>query len=63
MPGRPGAGELAELAQFTIDERSVRLLGLRYCEENDVVVLGAVDPLGSEPVTVGMVAPAAALVA
>ena len=63
MPGPGGAGEFAELARFEIDERSVRLLRARYCEENQVVVLGVVDPLGTDPVTVGMLDPAPARVA
>jgi type II secretory ATPase GspE/PulE/Tfp pilus assembly ATPase PilB-like protein len=58
-----GAGEFAELAQFALDERSVRLLKARYCEENQVVILGVVDARGSGPVTVGMLDPDPALVA
>src|SRR5262245_4440465 len=56
-----GLGEFAELAQFTLDARSVRLLKARYCEENNVVVLG--DARGTGPVTVGMLAPSPALAA
>jgi general secretion pathway protein E len=46
-----------ELPHFDVDERSVRLLKYEYCAENDVVVLGVVDPGGKEPVTVGMLDP------
>ena len=49
--------EFAELAQFVIDERSVRMLERAYCLENDVVVLGVVDRASKEPVTVGMLDP------
>ncbi|HWN45461.1 MAG TPA: type II/IV secretion system protein [Thermoanaerobaculia bacterium] len=49
--------EFTELAQFVIDERSVRMLERGYCLENDVVVLGVVDRTNREPVTVGMLDP------
>ena len=49
--------EFTELAQFAIDERSVRMLEREYCLENDVVVLGVVDRTKREPVTVGMLDP------
>ena len=35
--------DFVELAQFEIDERSVRLLAYEYCLEKQVVVLGVVD--------------------
>ncbi|HYO15084.1 MAG TPA: GspE/PulE family protein [Thermoanaerobaculia bacterium] len=56
-PGAAGGEEFVELSQFEIDERSVRLLKYEYCLENEVVVLGAVDPRGKDPVTVGMLDP------
>jgi type II secretory ATPase GspE/PulE/Tfp pilus assembly ATPase PilB-like protein len=49
--------DFTELAQFVIDERSVRLLERDYCLENDVVVLGVVDRTKRDPVTVGMLDP------
>ncbi|HVG06456.1 MAG TPA: type II/IV secretion system protein [Thermoanaerobaculia bacterium] len=49
--------EFTELAQFVIDERSVRMLEREYCLENDVVVLGLVDRTQRDPVTVGMLDP------
>ncbi len=52
-----GAQGFAELSQFEIDERSVRLIGRDYGLENLVVVLGKVDPASREPVQVGMVRP------
>jgi general secretion pathway protein E len=56
----PGEAPFVELAQFEIDERSVRLLEREYCREHDVVVLGAVDRAKREPVTVGMLDPSRA---
>lgn len=50
--------EFAELAQFEIDCRSVRLLDYDYCVRNEVVVLGRVDPRNKDAVTVGMLNPA-----
>jgi general secretion pathway protein E/type IV pilus assembly protein PilB len=50
--------DFTELAHFEIDGRSVRLLDFDYCARNEVVVLGRVDPRGTEPVTVGMLNPA-----
>jgi len=50
--------EFAELAQFEIDGRSVRLLEYEYCLRHEVVVLGRVDPKAKEPVAVGMLNPA-----
>ncbi|HWM92741.1 MAG TPA: GspE/PulE family protein [Thermoanaerobaculia bacterium] len=49
--------QFTELAQFVIDERSVRMLEREYCLENDVVVLGVVDRTKGDPVTVGMLDP------
>ncbi len=46
-----------ELPQLEVDERSVRLLDRELCLEKRVVVLGKVDPRGSEPVKVGMLPP------
>ena len=46
-----------ELAQYEVDERSVRLLDHDLCLEKRVVVLGKVDPHGSDPVKVGMLPP------
>ena len=46
-----------ELAQLEVDPRSVRLLAREVCREKQVVVLGKVDPHGSEPVRVGMLPP------
>jgi len=50
--------EFAELAQFEIDCRSVRLLNYDYCVRNEVVVLGRVDPKNKDAVAVGMLNPA-----
>ena len=52
-----GHEEFSELAQYEIDERSVRLLRYEYCAQHDVVVLGVVRPGESGPVTVGMLEP------
>ena len=49
--------EFAELSHFEVDPRSVRLLEYDWCVENEVVVLGRVDPRGNEPVTVGLLNP------
>jgi type II secretory ATPase GspE/PulE/Tfp pilus assembly ATPase PilB-like protein len=57
-PGDGTGQEFAELAQFEINARAVRLLDYDFCVRNDVVVLGRVDPRGQEPVTVGMLTPA-----
>ncbi|MEW5853027.1 MAG: GspE/PulE family protein [Myxococcota bacterium] len=46
-----------ELSQFSLDEKSVQLLGYKYCVQNHVVVLGKVDPKGTDAVTVGMLNP------
>ncbi|MEO6192304.1 MAG: GspE/PulE family protein [Thermoanaerobaculia bacterium] len=46
-----------ELAQLEVDPRSVRLLDRELCLEKRVVVLGKVDPRGSETVRVGMLPP------
>src|SRR4051794_41820227 len=46
-----------ELAQLEVDPRSVRLLARETCRAKQVVVLGRVDPRGSEPVRVGMLPP------
>ena len=46
--------EFAELAQFTIDPASVRLLSPTFCRKRHVVVLGSVDPNRYETTTVGM---------
>jgi len=54
-PEKPS--EFVELAQLEVDERSVRLLDRDLCLEKRVVVLGKVDPHGSEPVKVGMLPP------
>src|SRR3954464_8290376 len=55
---REGPAELfTELAQLEVDERSVRLLDHDLCLEKRVVVLGKVDPHGSDPVKVGMLPP------
>src|SRR4051812_14397512 len=58
-PSAPeGPAELfTELAQLEVDERSVRLLDHDLCLEKRVVVLGKVDPHGSDPVKVGMLPP------
>src|SRR5688572_16224848 len=48
----------AELAQFEINSRSVRLLEYDFCARHDVVVLGRVEPRDKEPVVVGMLNPA-----
>jgi type II secretory ATPase GspE/PulE/Tfp pilus assembly ATPase PilB-like protein len=50
--------DFSELDQYEIDPRSVRLLDEGFCRERQVVVLGAVEPGGEEPVTVGMLEPA-----
>jgi general secretion pathway protein E len=52
-----GPSEFVELAQLEVDERSVRLLDRDLCLEKRVVVLGKVDPRGSDPVRVGMLPP------
>ncbi len=52
-----GSSEFVELAQLEVDPRSVRLLDRELCLEKRVVVLGKVDPRGSEPVRVGMLPP------
>lgn len=59
MKNQEGA-EFVELSQFQIEGRSVRLLKYEYCLENEVVVLGVVDPRGKDPVTVGMLDPSRA---
>ncbi|RPH53525.1 type II/IV secretion system protein, partial [bacterium] len=59
MKNQEGA-EFVELSQFQIEGRSVRLLKYEYCLENEVVVLGVVDPGGKDPVTVGMLDPSRA---
>jgi type II secretory ATPase GspE/PulE/Tfp pilus assembly ATPase PilB-like protein len=58
-PSAPeGPAELFnELAQHEVDERSVRILDHDLCLERRVVVLGKVDPHGSDPVKVGMLPP------
>lgn len=58
-PSAPeGPSELFnELAQYEVDERSVRLLDHDLCREKRVVVLGKVDPHGCDPVKVGMLPP------
>src|SRR3954449_6745291 len=58
-PSAPeGPSELFNgLAQHEVDERSVRLLDHDLCLEKRVVVLGKVDPHGSDPVRVGMLPP------
>lgn len=57
-PPEPAAPEFAELSHFEIDPRSVRLLEQPWCEQNQVVVLGKVEPGSDEPVPVGMLDPA-----
>ncbi|HEY9419932.1 MAG TPA: ATPase, T2SS/T4P/T4SS family, partial [Thermoanaerobaculia bacterium] len=60
-PSHGGAEEaqaFAELAQFEVNARSVRLLEYDFCARHDVVVLGRVEPRGKEPVVVGMLNPA-----
>ncbi|NMO21039.1 type II/IV secretion system protein [Pyxidicoccus fallax] len=48
----------SELAQFTLDRASLRLLPESFCRRNKVAVLGKVDPAAeATPVTVGMVQP------
>jgi type II secretory ATPase GspE/PulE/Tfp pilus assembly ATPase PilB-like protein len=56
-PGTGGGEEFVELAHFEIDPRSVRLLKYEFCADNDVVVLGKVDPASLDPVTLGMLDP------
>ncbi|HEX6898917.1 MAG TPA: GspE/PulE family protein [Thermoanaerobaculia bacterium] len=56
-PGERAGPEFTELAQFEINARAVRLLEHEFCVDNDVVVLGRVDPRSREPVTVGMLNP------
>ncbi len=51
------ASDFAELAQFTVDPRSVRLLPPAFCSKRLVVVLGKVDPASDAKVTVGMLEP------
>lgn len=46
-----------ELAQFDVDPKSVRRLSYRFCLQNEVVVLGRVDPEAAEPITLGMLEP------
>jgi type II secretory ATPase GspE/PulE/Tfp pilus assembly ATPase PilB-like protein len=46
-----------ELAQLEVDPHSVRLLDREVCLAKRVVVLGKVDPRGSEPVRIGMLPP------
>jgi general secretion pathway protein E/type IV pilus assembly protein PilB len=55
-----GDAPFVELAQFEIDERSVRLLKREYCLDQEVVVLGVVDRAKREPVTLGMLDPSRA---
>lgn len=47
----------AELAHFTIDDASVRLLGESFCRKNRVVVLDRVEPKSLEPVKIGTIEP------
>ncbi len=49
--------DFAELSQFEVHAASVRMLGATFCRRKHVVVLGKVDPGGSDPVTVGMLHP------
>ncbi|NTX00500.1 GspE/PulE family protein [Myxococcus sp. CA040A] len=52
------APAFAELAQFTLDRASLRLLPESFCRRNQVVVLGKVDPEAPDvPVTVGTTNP------
>lgn len=47
-----------ELAQFTLDRASLRLLPESFCRRNQVAILGTVDPGAHDtPVTVGMTQP------
>jgi type II secretory ATPase GspE/PulE/Tfp pilus assembly ATPase PilB-like protein len=49
--------EFIELAQFSVDPSSVGLLSEPFCRKHQVVILGSVDPTGSEPVTIGLLTP------
>ena len=57
MSDQNAAAGFVELAQLEVDPRSVQLLERELCLEKRVVVLGRVDPRGSEPVRVGMLPP------
>jgi len=60
MTNAGGKPDFVELAQFEIDERSVRLLPYEYCLDKQIVILGVVDRSAAnpqEPVTVGMLEP------
>ena len=46
--------EFSELSQFDLDRSSIRILSLRFCQKNGVVVLDRVSPDSQEPVVVGM---------
>ena len=46
-----------ELAQFTLDPVSIRMLPRAYCQRHWVVVLDKVDNSESSPITVGMLNP------
>ena len=49
--------QFTELSQFEIHPRSVRMLALSYCQRNSVVVLGKVDRLAGDTITVGALNP------
>ncbi len=47
----------AELSHFQLDPPSIRLLPRAWARRNAVVVLGVVDPRGTEPATIGALHP------
>lgn len=51
--------DFTELSQFELDPAAIRLLDESFCRKNDVVVLGPAPAAeGTEPLPVGMLAPA-----
>ena len=55
-------GAFSELGQYELDRASILLLPESYCRQNQVCVLGRVDPNDTKPVTVGMLTPSDARV-
>ena len=49
--------QFTELAQFDIDEASVKLLSESFCRRHEVVILGQTSRTGNTPVTLGVMNP------
>jgi general secretion pathway protein E len=50
-------GAFSELGQYDLDRASILLLPEAYCRQNQVCILGRLDPNDAEPATVGMLKP------